>query len=162
MKLRIKKEEGVQEMDFSRQGEELVLQGLEKTFQGKIIEWEPPFFEILTEGKIAKGSFYRFDHVIHIHLPEGTFKVQYEGKGTSGARGAHLPGELTAPMPGKILKVLVGEGGAVKKGDPLLILEAMKMEHSITSPLDGVVKQILFQEGDRVSQDEELAIVEGA
>jgi len=59
-------------------------------------------------------------------------------------------------MPGKVLKVFVTPGHQVKKGDPLMILEAMKMEHQIKSPIDGEVKKILFKEGERVSQDEEL------
>ncbi|AIF69987.1 acetyl-CoA carboxylase [Palaeococcus pacificus DY20341] len=57
---------------------------------------------------------------------------------------------VTAPMPGKILKVLVKEGDSVKTGQGLLILEAMKMENEIPSPVDGVVKTIHVKEGDTV------------
>ncbi|HKW23932.1 MAG TPA: biotin/lipoyl-containing protein, partial [Ktedonobacterales bacterium] len=57
---------------------------------------------------------------------------------------------LTAPMPGQVIGVLVREGQAVAAGDPLMILEAMKMEHTIRAPHDGVVATIHYQPGDQV------------
>jgi 3-methylcrotonyl-CoA carboxylase alpha subunit len=59
-------------------------------------------------------------------------------------------GKLTAPMPGKVIAVLVAAGAAVKKGTPLMILEAMKMEHIIHAPQDGVVTEIHFPVGEQV------------
>lgn len=58
---------------------------------------------------------------------------------------------IKAPMPGIILAVKVEQGAAVKKGDVLLILEAMKMENEITAPRDGVVTQIIVTKGTSVS-----------
>jgi 3-methylcrotonyl-CoA carboxylase alpha subunit len=57
---------------------------------------------------------------------------------------------LTAPMPGQVIGVLVREEQAVAAGDPLMILEAMKMEHTIRAPHDGVVSAIHYQPGDQV------------
>ncbi|MBQ7288371.1 MAG: biotin/lipoyl-binding protein [Clostridia bacterium] len=57
---------------------------------------------------------------------------------------------ITAPMPGNILKVLVSAGTAVKKGDVLLILEAMKMENEICAPADGVVTAVMVTTGETV------------
>ena len=65
-------------------------------------------------------------------------------------------GGLVSPMPGRVRKVLVAAGDAVKKGDVLLILEAMKMEHSIRSPRDGRVTKVAFAEGDLVDAGVEL------
>jgi acetyl/propionyl-CoA carboxylase alpha subunit len=56
---------------------------------------------------------------------------------------------LTAPMPGQVIAVLVAEGQAVAAGDPLMILEAMKMEHTIRAPHDGVISAIHYQPGDQ-------------
>jgi 3-methylcrotonyl-CoA carboxylase alpha subunit len=61
-------------------------------------------------------------------------------------------GRLTAPMPGKIVAILVGKGAKVKKGTPLLIMEAMKMEHTIAAPADGVVDELLYGKGDQVAE----------
>jgi len=65
-------------------------------------------------------------------------------------------GRLTAPMPGKIVALLVREGSEVKQGAPLVIMEAMKMEHTITAPRDGVVAAIHFAIGVVVHEGAEL------
>ena len=59
-------------------------------------------------------------------------------------------GTLTTPMPGKITKVLKNEGDSVKIGDVIILMEAMKMEHSLKAKIDGKVKSIKVQEGDIV------------
>ena len=55
--------------------------------------------------------------------------------------------QITAPMPGTVLKVNTSQGAAVKKGDVLLVLEAMKMENEIQAPRDGVVAQVAVSKG---------------
>jgi 3-methylcrotonyl-CoA carboxylase alpha subunit len=69
-------------------------------------------------------------------------------------------GRLTAPMPGKVVAVMVNAGAAVKKGAPLVVLEAMKMEHTITSPRDGKVAEVLFGVGALVSEGAQLLALE--
>ena len=65
-------------------------------------------------------------------------------------------GVVAAPMPGKILRVLVKEGDSVRTGQGLVVLEAMKMENEIPAPKDGVVKRILVKEGDTVDTGQPL------
>jgi 3-methylcrotonyl-CoA carboxylase alpha subunit len=72
------------------------------------------------------------------------------------------PGSLAAPMPGKVIALLVKPGAKVEKGAPLLILEAMKMEHTINAPADGVVKAIHFAAGEQVPEGAELLTLEPA
>jgi 3-methylcrotonyl-CoA carboxylase alpha subunit len=74
--------------------------------------------------------------------------------------GGGRAGSLAAPMPGRIVQVLSRAGQAVKKGQALLILEAMKMEHTITAPADGVVKEIHFAAGEQVLEGVELVSLE--
>jgi biotin carboxyl carrier protein len=64
--------------------------------------------------------------------------------------------DLKAPMPGLVLKVLVAEGAEVKKGDTLLVLEAMKMENNIKATHDVNIKQILIKPGDKVEKNQTL------
>ena len=64
--------------------------------------------------------------------------------------------QVKAPMPGLVLNVLVSEGDEVKKGDSLLVLEAMKMENMIKSPSDGTVKKIEIKQGDKVEKNQVL------
>ncbi len=66
---------------------------------------------------------------------------------------------LLAPMPGMIVKNVVNVGDTVKAGDPVVILEAMKMENSLGSPCDGTVKQLCFGSGDSVTKDAVLAVI---
>lgn len=68
--------------------------------------------------------------------------------------------ELKAPMPGLVLKVLSEPGTEVKKDDPLLILEAMKMENTLKSPSDGIVSKIAVQQGDKIEKNQILIIFE--
>ena len=67
--------------------------------------------------------------------------------------------QVKAPMPGTILSIKAAAGTAVKAGDVILVLEAMKMENDIVAPCDGVVKQVLVQTGASVNTDEVLAII---
>jgi len=69
-------------------------------------------------------------------------------------------GSLAAPMPGKVLQVLVHAGAQVAKGAPLVILEAMKMEHTIAAPHDGRVAEIHFKAGEQVNEGVELLRLE--
>ena len=64
--------------------------------------------------------------------------------------------EVKAPMPGLVLRALVEEGAAVKKGDSLLVLEAMKMENVIKSPVDAVVAKIPVKQGQAVEKNQVL------
>jgi biotin carboxyl carrier protein len=61
--------------------------------------------------------------------------------------------EIKAPMPGLVLKVMVKEGTSVKKGDSLLVLEAMKMENVLKSPSDGIVNKVLVTQGDKIEKN---------
>jgi acetyl-CoA carboxylase biotin carboxyl carrier protein len=68
--------------------------------------------------------------------------------------------EVKAPMPGKILEVLVKVGDQVKEDDELLMLEAMKMENPIYAPIDGTVKDIKVKANDSVETDQVLVVIE--
>jgi len=67
--------------------------------------------------------------------------------------------KVPAPMPGMIIRYLVGVDDKVKTGDTLLILEAMKMQNTIASPIDGVVKEISFEPGQSVNTGDTLAVI---
>ena len=79
-----------------------------------------------------------------------------------GGEGGGAEGGLLAPMPGKVIALVAAEGAKVEKGAPLLILEAMKMEHTITAPSAGTVKAFRFGVGDQVGDGAELVEFEVA
>ena len=67
--------------------------------------------------------------------------------------------QAKSPLPGSVIKVLVSEGQAVKRGDTLLTLESMKMENAIMAEQDGTVKQIAVSAGQNVMQDDLLVVL---
>jgi 3-methylcrotonyl-CoA carboxylase alpha subunit len=79
-----------------------------------------------------------------------------------GGGGDEVEGGLRAPMPGKVIALLAQAGSTVEKGAPLLVLEAMKMEHTIVAPCKGVVKEFRFAPGEQVSDGAELVDFEVA
>jgi len=66
------------------------------------------------------------------------------------------PGALSAPMPGKVISILVKPGQSVQRNTPLLVMEAMKMEHTVMAPIDGVIDVIRFEVGEQVVEGAEL------
>jgi len=93
---------------------------------------------------------------------EVSFKFEGEtytvdaGEKTSRARRRHRDHSMSAPMPGVVLKILTSKGQQVTKGTPLLILEAMKMEHVLAAPRDGTVAAVNCREGELVQPGSDL------
>ena len=87
------------------------------------------------------------------------FEVSAFARGGSGAGGPASDGALRAPMPGKIVATPAKPGDTVTKGQPVVVLEAMKMEHALVAPFDGVVGGIGVSVGDQVAADTVLATV---
>jgi acetyl-CoA/propionyl-CoA carboxylase biotin carboxyl carrier protein len=83
-------------------------------------------------------------------------------RAASAAAAAHGTGpvELIAPMPGQVLSIGAALGASVEAGDPVITLEAMKMEHAVTTPSDGTVADVLVRVGDQIQRGQRLAIVE--
>lgn len=88
----------------------------------------------------------------HYRLIEEEMDVDRPGAGAAGGDG-----RLEAPMPGTIVGVRVAEGDSVTVGQPVVVLESMKMQNEITSPVDGVVKHLGCREGDQVAMGALLA-----
>jgi acetyl-CoA/propionyl-CoA carboxylase, biotin carboxylase, biotin carboxyl carrier protein len=76
-----------------------------------------------------------------------------------GAWAGSADGTVRSPMPGTILAVHVSLGQAVTAGQPVLVVEAMKMEHTVTAPLDGIVNELTAKAGQQVPMDEPLAVI---
>lgn len=103
--------------------------------------------EQTVQGTVVRDGehFHVFSQGAHSHLH---YKDALAHAGEAEAEG----GRLTAPMPGKIVAVMVQAGQEVKKGDALVIMEAMKMEHTIAAPHEGVVDEVLYAVGDQVTE----------
>ena len=141
--------------EWEREGQGFRLKLQDREIRGEILRWDPPYFKVKQAGHVLHGAFYRGADFVDLHLPKGTFRLKLAG-GRRAAKSGAQTGGLSSPMPGKVIQVLVKEGDAVKKGECLMILEAMKMEHKVLAPKDGVVAKIHFQAGERVGQDAAL------
>jgi biotin carboxyl carrier protein len=78
---------------------------------------------------------------------------------TKATQVSSAPGELTAPMPGIVGKLSCAVGDTVKRGTPLIVIEAMKMENNINAPMDGTVSSIHIKAGDEVKKGDRLVTV---
>lgn len=103
----------------------------------------------LSNGRIEYAHVAKVGDVWWVHLAGQTYRWERIEPGSSSSQHE---GGLVAPMPGKVLDVLVKTGQEVQAGTPLMVLEAMKMEHRIVAAKDGVVTAIHFDAGDQVTQ----------
>ena len=101
-------------------------------------------------------SVYATGEQVTVFAPEGSAALTRIDPIAHAGEGASEGGRLTAPMPGKVIAFLATAGEAVKKGQPLAVMEAMKMEHTLAAPHDGTVEQLLYAVGDQVMEGEEL------
>ncbi len=111
-------------------------------------------------GTLVNASAVRVGDRLHIILGSET-QVLLVIDPLAGAADRDIgAGKLQAPMPGKVTAVHVKSGAKVKRGQPLLVLEAMKMEHAINAPADGTVKELRFAVGEQVPEGAELIVFE--
>jgi 3-methylcrotonyl-CoA carboxylase alpha subunit len=110
---------------------------------------------IRLDERTFKARAVRAGHDWHV-FAEGDYRRLSLKQELAGAGEDTRAGSLAAPMPGKVIKVMAQTGARVTKGEALLILEAMKMEHTITAPADGVVKEIHYGPGEQVLEGAEL------
>src|SRR5690606_9995907 len=104
----------------------------------------PQRLQLQVEGRRAQAQAVFEDETLHLFAAEGHLRLGYIDRIAHAGEAAEEGGRLTAPMPGKVISVLVDAGSVVSKGQPLLVMEAMKMEHTITAPADGVIEQIHY------------------
>jgi 3-methylcrotonyl-CoA carboxylase alpha subunit len=104
------------------------------------------------------GAVRRDGENFHVFTGGRHFVLAYNDPMAHAGEAEAAGGRLTAPMPGKVVAVLASAGQQVKKGDPLVIMEAMKMEHTIAAPSDGLVEEVLYQVGDQVADGAPLLV----
>ena len=144
--------------------------GLQFDFGG----WTPIGGELVTErdlkmnwrGEILTATIVRatttISDTLHVFANGSRTAFEVIDPLAHAGEGAAEPGSLSAPMPGRVTALLVEAGATVKRGTPLMVLEAMKMEHTINAPIDGVVTAIHYKVGDQVGDGAMLATIEGS
>ena len=119
-------------------------------------------YAIRLDGQAIQGTVRRDGETLHVFT--GGLHHVLDRHDPLAHAGEHetADGRLTAPMPGKVVAVIASSGQLVKKGEPLVIMEAMKMEHTIAAPSDGLVEEVLYQVGDQVADGAPLLAFKAA
>ena len=107
-------------------------------------------------GHRSQTTFNHFENTISLYRANGVFNFTHVLPDCGQHEGEDNHGGLAAPMNGTMVGVLVEAGQQVTKGQPLVIMEAMKMEHTIKAPSDGTIDEVYFKEGDMVDGGAEL------
>ena len=142
----------------------IILDGME--IDASAVEVAPNTFSVLLNGashqvRIAPridGTLTLYTGLAEYHA-EVTDPRAWRGR-RHGALEAEGRQQITAPMPGKVVRLLVSEGDAVEAGQGLMVLEAMKMQNEVRSPKAGKVEKLLAKEGVAVNAGDVLAWVE--
>ncbi len=103
-----------------------------------------------------KAQVHVWGDQVHVFVPEGACALERIDELAHAGDSVESGGQLTAPMPGKVLSFAVQVGDAVQAGQAVAVMEAMKMEHTLHAPADGVVAELLYAPGDQVSEGAEL------
>jgi 3-methylcrotonyl-CoA carboxylase alpha subunit len=113
-------------------------------------------------GQRQTVQTWQREEIVHVFCALGATQITELDALAHAGEAAHDVGRLTAPMPGKVVSFAVKAGDAVKKGQPLAVMEAMKMEHTIAAPADGTVAELLYAPGDQVAEGAELLKIQTA
>jgi len=112
--------------------------------------------DVTLDGRRWSLNVYATGERFSVFAPEGSAVVDEFDPIAHSADGAKEAGGLAAPMPGKVIAFLARVGDQVTEGQPLAVMEAMKMEHTIAAPRDGTIAELLYAVGDQVNEGGEL------
>jgi 3-methylcrotonyl-CoA carboxylase alpha subunit len=113
-------------------------------------------------GQRQTVQTWQREEIVHIFCALGATQITELDALAHAGEAAHDVGRLTAPMRGKVVAFAVKAGDVVTKGQPLAVMEAMKMEHTIAAPADGTVAELLYAPGDQVAEGAELLKIQTA
>ncbi len=146
-------------------------------YEVELEETQDGTYQVRVDGEPFEVTVEHQDGHVESHAAGRAYTIQREGRSliVDGDRvdvgvrhlaqarmgaGETAGGKITPPMPGQIVDVLVEEGDTVDAGDPLVVLEAMKMQNEITAPGDSTVEDVLVSVGDAVEADDVLLVLE--
>ncbi|MFQ6617445.1 MAG: biotin/lipoyl-containing protein [Fidelibacterota bacterium] len=155
------------EVEIERKAGKIYLIDRGKASEIDILKVGENLFSAIIEGRSYLISFSSNGKYFSLSIDGHWFKGVFEDERTGlierfvGERKARVvPGEVKAPIPGLVVKIDVKEGDKVKKGQGLLVLEAMKMENEITASIEGTVSKIFVRPGQGVDKNERLILID--
>ena len=125
----------------------------------KVFNWDPESINVEIDGHRLTSKVTKNNDLVVVQMPWGSVSLQELPRfllpGTE-----EISGGLTAPMPGKVVELKVKVGDSISKGDAVVILEAMKMEHEVNAPADGKVSEIYIKKDEQLENGALLMIVD--
>lgn len=166
MKLQAELNDEKHNVEIRRDGDKVFATVDGRSYELEASEPEPNVFLLKHEGKVYE--VYVLPEAIgtsRVRIGPNEFEITvHDPKRLRGSGSGHEHGEglaeIKTAMPGKVVRVLVEPGTEVKKGDGVIVVEAMKMQNEMRSPKDGVVKDIKASEGSTVNTGDLLVIIE--
>ena len=151
--------ERVRRVDYRHLGDNLFTVSTgEEEREVRVISWDAPLITLELEGHRTTARVTVSGDQTYVHANE--LDAALISRPRFPDKSLAVPaGGCVAPMPGRIVEIRVSEGDTVEAGQVLLIMEAMKMEHSVTAPQDGTVEQVSVDAGDQVDADALLVVV---
>ncbi|MEY2824692.1 MAG: hypothetical protein RLZ64_1230 [Pseudomonadota bacterium] len=141
-------------LEYSRDGWRMTTQSQQALLNHIAIDQADVSIQI--DGRHLSGRVVRDDDRFHVFWQGQHRVISWSDPIAHAGESESEGGRLTAPMPGKIVQLMVDEGASVEKGAPLLIMEAMKMEHTISAPANGKVEALNYAVGDQVAEGAQL------
>ena len=131
----------------------------DKNNSAKINSWEKNFIDVEIDNTRIRSKVTFDNELLLIQSKSGDVLFKILPKFETVKKVA-IEGGLNAPMPGKVVEIKIKKGAKIKKGDTLIILEAMKMEHKVLAPSDGKVKEILIHKDEQVENGATLVVLD--
>ena len=155
-------------VEITRNGDRIVARIDDREYDLEVSQPEPSVYLFKENGKIHEFFFAPRsspDAPVTVSGRHGDVEVKLVDPkrlrgGTAAGGAADGTAEIKTMMPGKVVRVIAKPGDQVEKGDPVLVVEAMKMQNDLKSPKAGIVKEIRVEESATVSAGDILAIIE--
>ena len=125
----------------------------------RMFDWHEDFIDVEISNVRYRSKITKDDDLLLIQTHKGNLLFKILPKFNINQEEA-IKGGLTAPMPGKVVEIKIKKGSNIKKGDTLVILEAMKMEHKVLAPDNGKIKEVLIKENDQVENGQTLVVLD--
>jgi biotin carboxyl carrier protein len=156
MEFRYQLGDDITAVQVEREGEIARAAIADRVYEVSVIHSRANELVLMVNGARHTAYLARVGSTLYVAVDGDVFELKKPDARRARRKGPHGEDNLTASMPGQVAKVLVGEGDTVQRGQPLIVLEAMKMEIKLAAPHDGRVTKVLVRQGQVVERGQRL------
>lgn len=163
MKMFIPREKDFEEFEIVEEGDSLKISDGKKLYHVDLKPLNGNLFSVLIDNQSFVIEALHDEKTVRVALNQHEYNIpvlneraKTEAEITGASNQSAAKGEVRAPMPGQILKIEIEKGTPIQTGQPLIIMEAMKMENEIRSQVDGEIAEVLVKENQKVEKNDLL------